>query len=115
VDAQPLIFYHFHGLHPLRTWFYDSQLDRYQLKPSLRVMRRVYLPYIQSLKQETRLISSRIQSTGIMEGKDLHERRASKSQPVSATGARNPLRRALHLCKGVLIRKYLFAAGNCIL
>ena len=115
VDAQPLIFYHFHGLHPLRSWFYDSQLDRYQMKPSWRVMRRVYLPYIQSLKQETRMISYRIQSTGIMEDKDLHELRVSNFQPVSSTGARSPLRRALHLCKGMLTRRYLIAAGNCIL
>lgn len=115
VDAQPLIFYHFHGLHPLRSWFYDSQMDRYQLKPSLRIMRRVYLPYIQSLKQETQLIFHRIQSTFIMEDKDLLELWASSFQSVSATGARNPLRRVLHFCKGVLTRKYFFSAGNCIL
>ena len=115
VDAQPLIFYHFHGLHPLRTWFYDSEMDRYQLKPSLKVMRRVYLPYIQSLKQETRLISQRVQSTGTIENKDLHALWATNFRSVLATRARNPLKRALHLCKGIMTRKYFLAAGNCIL
>jgi hypothetical protein len=115
VDDQPLIFYHFHGLHPLRIWFYDSQLDHYQLKPSLRVMRRIYLPYIQSLKQESRLISYRIQNTGRMEGKNVHELRVSNFQPVSVTGVSASLRRVLRLCKGLLTRKYFLAARKCIL
>jgi len=115
VDAQPLIFYHFHGLHPLQNWFYDSEMDRYSLKPSWRVMRRIYLPYIQSLKRETRSVSNMIKSTGIMEGKDIHHLLAASFRSVLGTRTRNPLRRALHMGKGMLTRKYLFVVGNCIL
>lgn len=115
VDDQPLIFYHFHGLHPLANWFYDSQLDRYQVKPSLTLMRRVYLPYIQSLKRQPRHISFPTWSGKMIKNNSLHELHISGPRRVSAVKERTSLRRVLHISKGLLTRKYLFAAGNCIL
>jgi len=49
VDAQPLIFYHFHGLKKTAPRLYDLGLDDYGVKPSWVLRRNIYAPYIRVL------------------------------------------------------------------
>jgi hypothetical protein len=48
VDGQPLIFYHFHRLKTLNWWLSDLGLDYGTMPSTLR--RRLYAPYVRSLK-----------------------------------------------------------------
>jgi hypothetical protein len=50
VDAQPLIFYHFHGLKMWTPWLLDLGLSAYGRMPS-GLRRRLYAPYVRALKE----------------------------------------------------------------
>jgi hypothetical protein len=49
VDAQPLIFFHFHGLKKIAPWLYNPHWSLYGASPSKVLRRRIYAPYLHSL------------------------------------------------------------------
>ena len=51
VDEQPLVFYHFHGLRHIRRNLYDTNLASYHVRPGPELLRGIYDPYIQTLRQ----------------------------------------------------------------
>lgn len=50
VDEDPLIFFHFHGLHRVDRWLYESGLAAYEATLSAAVRRHVYRPYLRELR-----------------------------------------------------------------
>jgi hypothetical protein len=58
VDEQSLIFYHFHGFKPIRSWLYNLGLADYGVKRSAVVLRHIYQPYIRELLDVTEQVSS---------------------------------------------------------
>jgi hypothetical protein len=49
VDGQPLVFFHFHGLKPIRGGWFDTNLWKYRARLSASAKRCIYVPYIQAL------------------------------------------------------------------
>lgn len=63
VDAQPLLFFHFHGLKKGRGPLYDLNLRNYDARAWGATRSRIYLPYLQELRsidRELRGISSAV-------------------------------------------------------
>lgn len=58
VDADPLVFYHFHGLKVFNGWLYDPAVKNYghTMHPILK--RQIYAPYVRELRAASRLIRS---------------------------------------------------------
>lgn len=54
VDADPLLFFHFHGLRRRRRWLYDPQLARYTVTPSPVIRQQIYAPYLHALQRAAR-------------------------------------------------------------
>jgi hypothetical protein len=50
IDAEPLIFFHFHGLRRIDRWLYESGLGNYGATLSARVRRLIYQPYLRQLR-----------------------------------------------------------------
>lgn len=48
-DNQPLIFFHFHVLKKITSWWYHPGWESYGVTPSMLLRRRVYAPYIKAL------------------------------------------------------------------
>lgn len=51
VDAQPLLFFHFHGLKQIRRWLYDPNLARYGVHADYVLKQHIYTPYIRELQE----------------------------------------------------------------
>jgi len=49
VNAQPLIFFHFHGFRQINRWLYDHNLDEYKMRPPRPLLQMLYVPYIREL------------------------------------------------------------------
>ena len=56
VNGQPLLFYHFSGLHRLADRVFDPQWHQYDLKPSSILIHRVYRPYLSALQEARKSI-----------------------------------------------------------
>lgn len=54
VDADPLVFFHFHSLRRLGGPLFDLGLDRYGVRPNSVVLRHIFEPYLQDLAERTR-------------------------------------------------------------
>jgi len=54
VGAEPLCFYHFHGLKKLNPWVYDSGLGAYRANMTPALRRHVYQPYLRELRDVER-------------------------------------------------------------
>ena len=65
VDDQPLVFFHFHGFKQIRRWIYDPNLASFKVRLSKGLRRGIYLPYVRTLLQVTRLLSHPLQSNSI--------------------------------------------------
>jgi hypothetical protein len=61
VDEHPLIFYHFHDLHRIDRWLYESGLAAYEATLSAGLRRRVYRPYLKELRR----VSERLAAFGL--------------------------------------------------
>lgn len=46
INGQPLIFYHYHSLNRVNRWVYDPKLTHFKSKPSDKIKRLLYMPYI---------------------------------------------------------------------
>jgi hypothetical protein len=59
VDSDPLVFFHFHGVRKVRSWFTTSQLI--YGSPLTRVLRRnVYQPYVNALAHHERAVEQKL-------------------------------------------------------
>jgi|SRR3989338_3355059 len=58
VDAEPLIFYHFHDLKEVQKWLYDPCLTQYKVRLDSFLKRHIYSPYIRELKDVTNWLSN---------------------------------------------------------
>ena len=57
INEQPLIFFHFQGLKQIRNWLFDTNMAGYRVRPARIVVRRIYAPYIQTLRDIARTIA----------------------------------------------------------
>jgi hypothetical protein len=61
VNESPLVFFHFHGLRRVKSWFVTSQLV-YSAPASRNLMNLVYRPYVSLLNRNEQLVSRRLQA-----------------------------------------------------
>lgn len=54
VDGQPLVFFHFHGLHRVGNWLYESNLARYKARVSRAILHGIYKPYLTAISSIAR-------------------------------------------------------------
>ena len=102
VDEQPLIFFHFQGLKQIRGWLFDTNMAGYHVRPSRAVMRHIYTPYVQTLRDIAQTLS--------MPGS------------IRYKGIRLPLHRHIvyrikrfcRACRGLVNRNYLVVIGKRI-
>ena len=59
VDAEPLIFHHFHGLKKVGPFLYDPGFDRYGAPWSPAVLQHIYGPYLSELRRIERSFGTR--------------------------------------------------------
>jgi hypothetical protein len=57
VDKIRLIYFHFHGLHPMHEWLYDPNLIRYGNYSNASIKKNIYGPYLKELYDVRRWIS----------------------------------------------------------
>lgn len=50
VGDQPLIFFHFHQLKPLRAWLFHAHFAEYAVPPTGLLRTRIYAPYVRALR-----------------------------------------------------------------
>lgn len=107
IDNQPLIFFHFHGLKKITSWWYDSGWKSYGVKPSFLWRKRVYAPYLKTLIDVSRqLLSIPAKQTphGLKRGKLNQPQR-----PISEIRQfLRQFRKSLLMCKDVLAGQYIF-------
>jgi len=100
VDEQPLIFFHFRGFKQITDWLYNANSWDCKVRLSRVVRRGIYAPYIQTLLD--------VAPKGSLQS-------SIKGQMIRSRLPR-PIRRLLHVCRGILARDYiLFVNGRVIL
>ena len=106
VDGQPLIFFHFHGLKEITSWWYDPRGRNYAqaLSPILR--RYIYAPYIKLLLNLRRqLFLSDIRSfSGLKRGAS----HRSEGLFVLILFMAQQFKRLFSICKNILTGEYIF-------
>ena len=88
IDAQDLVFFHFHGLRQIKWWLYDPNLGCYGVRADRLLKRYIYGYYIQELWRVARCI--------FILGNQPHIHTGSirgGSQGVSLSGSRTILRK----------------------
>jgi hypothetical protein len=55
VDADELIFYHFHGFHQAGRRTYDTGLERFDVRINSVIRRHIYRPYVQAVLRASQL------------------------------------------------------------
>ena len=107
IDNQPLIFFHFHGLKKITSWWYDPGWRNYRVRPSLLLHKRIYTPYIKALFDVNRWLFPTLNSraiSGLKRGEMIQQER-----PISVIRqVAGQLRRFFSVCKNALSGGFIF-------
>jgi len=116
VDDQPLIFFHFQGFKQIKDWLYDPNLAGYNVRPSRILRRNIYAPYIQTLLDLHRKVSTPLGREPLHSSVRYQLKLSQSSQPTALLhrGVRG-VKRLLRITKTLFTRKYiLFMNGRVI-
>lgn len=102
VDGQPLIFFHFQGLKQIRGWLYDTNMAGYHVRPPRVVIRHIYVPYIQTLRDITQSFAM---PTGI---------RYEEFRPPLWRRLVYRIKRIWRACRGLVGRNYVVLISDRI-
>ena len=114
IDNHSLIFFHFHGLKKITSWWYDPRWRNYGVTPSLVLRRRIYAPYIQTLFDVSRQLLSSSDThaiSGLM-------REGMNQQEKPIPSIRHVIRQLIMLLsafKAILTGKYIFIINGLVI
>lgn len=115
VDAQPLVFFHFHGFKQVSRWVYDPNLARYGVRSNDLLKRYIYKSYARELYEVGRWLHS------VSDRWDIHEGSIRGDNPwkVGGNSIFQPLMKRiyhrLYLIKNVCQGKLWIVKGGNIL
>ena len=114
VDAQPLIFFHFHGLKKIRQWLYNPGWIEYVINPSMVLRRRIYAPYLQTLFGVSRHLLATLNTNRLSDD----VRGGMKQQGRQLSQVQRVVRRIqilLSVGRDILMGKYIFFVDGYVI
>jgi hypothetical protein len=110
VDEQPLIFFHFHGLHQVTPWLYDPNFAGSRAKLGKDTRQHIFAPYIHTLSEVRRLYLPSATKATLPLGKRIEFKTAGSNRRIW-----NMLDKAACALLSVLNRNYLLVRNGRIL
>ncbi len=112
VDDHPLIFFHFHSLKRINEWMFDSNLAHYETTLSPLVRHKIYIPYLQTLREvelDMRILKRWKGQQSLP--RHLTEERSHGIQSLLSP-VLNAFRDTKNLVKGLLAHQYLLVPSR---
>ena len=110
VDEQPLVFFHFHGLHQVTPWLYDPNFAGSRAKLSKDTRQHIFAPYIYALSEVRKLHLPFASKDTLPPGKRIEFKTTGSNQRIW-----NMLDKAACTLLSVLNRNYLLLRNGRIL
>lgn len=110
VDEQPLVFFHFHGLHQVTPWLYDPNFAGSRAKLTKEIKQHILAPYICALSEVRSLYSPFASEDALPTGKRIELKTTGSTQRI-----RNTLDKAVCALLSAINRNYLFVRNGRVI